>query len=219
MDLQEHLFRHEAGRLVSILARLFGIHNLALAEDVVQDAFCRALETWKFHGVPANPSAWLMKTAKNRALDLLRFFDQQLRQIERVVAIVVPTVAELRPLLEQVGVVGIGGDDAEDARGRVEHDGEPVDRERVCAYPIEECQVGVIIDRSGGRDGELRLAAAGRAAGGRRDLHRTRGGHGGRSRLRPQLELHGGARLKIASHCASSVARRCGCIQTRGPGW
>jgi len=72
MDLQEHLFRHEAGRLVSILARLFGIHNLALAEDVVQDAFCRALETWKFHGVPANPSAWLMKTAKNRALDLLR---------------------------------------------------------------------------------------------------------------------------------------------------
>ncbi|HEY1289775.1 MAG TPA: DUF6596 domain-containing protein [Burkholderiales bacterium] len=71
-DVPEHLFRHEAGRLVAILARLFGIHNLALAEDVVQDAFCRALETWKFHGVPANPSAWLMRTAKNRALDVLR---------------------------------------------------------------------------------------------------------------------------------------------------
>ena len=72
MDVPEHLFRREAGRLVSILTRLFGLHNLALAEDVVQDAFCRALETWKFHGVPANPSAWLMKTAKHRALDILR---------------------------------------------------------------------------------------------------------------------------------------------------
>ena len=72
MEAEEHLFRREAGRLVALLTRVFGIHNLALAEDVVQDAFCRALETWKFHGVPANPSAWLMKTAKNRALDLLR---------------------------------------------------------------------------------------------------------------------------------------------------
>lgn len=58
--------------MVAALTRLFGLHNLALAEDVVQDAFCRALEVWKLHGVPENPSAWLMKTAKNRALDLLR---------------------------------------------------------------------------------------------------------------------------------------------------
>jgi RNA polymerase sigma factor (sigma-70 family) len=72
MHVEEHLFRREAGRLVAVLTRVFGIQNLALAEDVVQDAFCRALETWKFHGVPANPSAWLMKTAKNRALDVLR---------------------------------------------------------------------------------------------------------------------------------------------------
>jgi len=68
----EHLFRHEAGRLVATLTRIFGVHNLALAEDVVQDAFCRALEVWKFRGVPENPSAWLMATAKNRALDVLR---------------------------------------------------------------------------------------------------------------------------------------------------
>src|SRR5260221_12600032 len=72
MDLEEHLFRREAGRLVAIVTRLFGIHNLALAEDVVQDAFCRALETWKFHGVPKNPSAWLMTAAKHPALDVLR---------------------------------------------------------------------------------------------------------------------------------------------------
>src|ERR1700676_1456530 len=72
MEQQEHLFRREAGRLVATLTRIFGVHNLALAEDVVQDAFCRALEVWKFRGVPENPSAWLMAVAKNRALDVLR---------------------------------------------------------------------------------------------------------------------------------------------------
>src|SRR6266540_3638516 len=72
MDVGDHLFRREAGRLVGALTRVFGVHNLALAEDAVQDAFCRALEVWKFHGVPENPSAWLMATAKNRALDILR---------------------------------------------------------------------------------------------------------------------------------------------------
>ena len=72
MEIEEHLFRREAGRLVAVLTRLFGVHNLALAEDVVQDAFCQALETWKFHGVPKNPSAWLLTTARNRALDVLR---------------------------------------------------------------------------------------------------------------------------------------------------
>src|SRR6058998_2774509 len=72
MDLSEHLFRHESGRLVAALTRIFGVHNLALAEDVVQDAFCRALEVWKARGVPENPSAWLMATAKNRALDVIR---------------------------------------------------------------------------------------------------------------------------------------------------
>ena len=72
MDLDEHLFRRESGRLVAALTRVFGVHNLALAEDVAQDAFCRALEVWKFRGVPDNPAAWLMTTAQSRALDVLR---------------------------------------------------------------------------------------------------------------------------------------------------
>ncbi len=72
MDLDGRFFRREAGRLTAALTRLFGVHNLALAEDVAQDALCRALEVWKFHGPPPNPSAWLMATAKNRALDVLR---------------------------------------------------------------------------------------------------------------------------------------------------
>jgi len=70
--VNEHLFRHESGRMIAALTRLFGVHNLALAEDFVQDAFCRALEVWKVRGVPENPGAWLMMTAKNRALDVLR---------------------------------------------------------------------------------------------------------------------------------------------------
>lgn len=72
MEPGDHLFRHEAGRMVAALTRVFGLHNLELAEDVVQDAFCRALEVWKLRGIPENPSAWLMKTARNRALDVLR---------------------------------------------------------------------------------------------------------------------------------------------------
>lgn len=72
MELGDHLFRHESGRMVAALTRVLGVHNLALAEDVVQDAFCRALEVWPFRGVPDNPSAWLMTTAKHRALDILR---------------------------------------------------------------------------------------------------------------------------------------------------
>src|SRR5215468_510404 len=58
--------------IVAALTRIFGVHNLALAEDVVQDAFCRALEVWKVRGLPDNPSAWLMATAKHRALDVVR---------------------------------------------------------------------------------------------------------------------------------------------------
>jgi RNA polymerase sigma-70 factor (ECF subfamily) len=72
MELSEHLFRRESGKLVAALTRIFGVHNLALAEDVVQDAFCRALEVWKVRGVPDNPAAWLMAAAKHRALDVIR---------------------------------------------------------------------------------------------------------------------------------------------------
>ena len=58
--------------MVAALARIFGLHNLELAEDVVQDALCRALEVWKYDGLPENPAAWLMASAKNRAIDVLR---------------------------------------------------------------------------------------------------------------------------------------------------
>ncbi len=72
IELDPHFFRRETGRIVAALTRLFGAKNLALAEDVAQEAFCRALEVWRLRGVPENPSAWLLATARNRALDLLR---------------------------------------------------------------------------------------------------------------------------------------------------
>jgi RNA polymerase sigma factor (sigma-70 family) len=58
--------------LIAALTRVFGVHNLALVEDVVQDAFVASLEVWKARGVPDNPSAWLMTTARNRAIDRIR---------------------------------------------------------------------------------------------------------------------------------------------------
>src|SRR5579872_5343541 len=71
-DVVEHLFRHEAGKMVAILTRIFGPEHLTLAEDVVQEALARALQTWPFYGVPQNPSAWIMRTSRNLALDVVR---------------------------------------------------------------------------------------------------------------------------------------------------
>jgi RNA polymerase sigma-70 factor (ECF subfamily) len=68
----EHLFRHESGKIVSALTRIFGFENLALAEDVVQEALMRALKTWPYYGVPNNPAAWITLVAKNLAFDVVR---------------------------------------------------------------------------------------------------------------------------------------------------
>ena len=70
--LAEHFFRHEAGKLVSVLTGIFGIERLQLAEDVVQESLVRALQTWPYYGIPNNPAAWLTQTAKHLALDLIR---------------------------------------------------------------------------------------------------------------------------------------------------
>src|SRR4051812_18062502 len=70
--LAEHLFRQEAAKLVAVLTGIFGVDHLQLAEDVVQEALARALQTWPYYGVPKNPAAWLTQTAKHLALDVLR---------------------------------------------------------------------------------------------------------------------------------------------------
>jgi RNA polymerase sigma-70 factor (ECF subfamily) len=70
--LLEHLFRRQAGRMVSHFTRLLGPAHLNLAEDVVQEAMLRALETWPIGGVPENAAAWLFRTAHNSAIDAIR---------------------------------------------------------------------------------------------------------------------------------------------------
>ncbi|HET7573180.1 MAG TPA: sigma-70 family RNA polymerase sigma factor [Gaiellaceae bacterium] len=63
-------FRDERSKSVAILARVLG--DLDLAEDAVQDAFVRAAEVWPRDGVPRNPGAWIVATARNRAIDRIR---------------------------------------------------------------------------------------------------------------------------------------------------
>jgi RNA polymerase sigma-70 factor (ECF subfamily) len=71
-ELVDHLFRHKAGQMISALTRYFGIENLELVEDIVQEALLKALQQWPYHGIPENPGGWLWQIAKNHALDVLR---------------------------------------------------------------------------------------------------------------------------------------------------
>ena len=71
-QLVDRLFRRQAGQMVATLTSIFGLSRIDLAQDVVQEALITALRRWPYHGVPDNPTAWLIQVAKNRALDLLR---------------------------------------------------------------------------------------------------------------------------------------------------
>ena len=78
------VFREEAGRLTGALVRVLG--NFDLAEEVVQDSLVAALVKWPEQGIPDNPGAWLMTTARRRAIDLLRRdrrYSEKLALLER----------------------------------------------------------------------------------------------------------------------------------------
>ena len=66
----EQVWRNESARIVARLTRM--VHDVGLAEDLAQDALVVALERWPTNGVPDNPGAWLMATAKRRAIDQIR---------------------------------------------------------------------------------------------------------------------------------------------------
>jgi len=53
----DKLFRHETGKLVSVLTKVLGLENLDSAQDIVQDTLLQALSTWPYNGMPDNPSA------------------------------------------------------------------------------------------------------------------------------------------------------------------
>ena len=66
----EHVYREESGRILATLIRVVG--DFDLAEEVMHDAFAAALEQWPGHGMPDNPRAWVLATARHKAIDRLR---------------------------------------------------------------------------------------------------------------------------------------------------
>lgn len=70
--IMDNLFRREVGKITSVLIKIFGVKNLELIEDVVQDTLLKALQQWPYSGIPENPAAWLYQSSKNRAIDILR---------------------------------------------------------------------------------------------------------------------------------------------------
>jgi RNA polymerase sigma factor (sigma-70 family) len=68
----DHLFRRQSGQLVAYLTRFFGPDHLDLSETVVQEALLRASQSWPLQGIPDNPEAWILRAAKNAAIDLIR---------------------------------------------------------------------------------------------------------------------------------------------------
>ncbi len=79
----DHLFRHEYGKMVSILTRIFGLEHLETIEDAVQDTFIQAMVTWR-NQLPENPEAWLTKAAKNRTIDLFRKLSADKKRIPKI---------------------------------------------------------------------------------------------------------------------------------------
>jgi RNA polymerase sigma factor (sigma-70 family) len=77
--LVEHYFRHEYGRLVSVLVRRVGLPGLEAVEDAVQSALLAAVTTWLSSGVPGDPGAWLYRVAQNHLAGALRKDHRQRR--------------------------------------------------------------------------------------------------------------------------------------------
>jgi RNA polymerase sigma factor (sigma-70 family) len=87
MNAPEHkaittIWRLEGAKIIAGVARM--VRDVGLAEELAQDALVAALETWPDAGIPDNPAAWLMATAKNRALDHLRKLKMQYEKHEEI---------------------------------------------------------------------------------------------------------------------------------------
>jgi RNA polymerase sigma-70 factor, ECF subfamily len=133
-NVVDRLFREESGRAVATLIRILG--DFDLAEEAVQDAFVVALDRWPSEGLPRNPGAWITRTARNRAIDIVR---RQRR------------FAEKRAVLEELeALASAGEDDSEDDVSAI-----PDDRLRLiftCCHPAlaSEAQVALTLRTLGG---------------------------------------------------------------------
>ena len=87
-ELIPHLFKTEYSKLVSVLAKSFGLDQIELAEDIASETFLAAMESWPYKGIPPNPTAWLYTSAKNKTINYLnrkknyqgKLIDQHLRE-------------------------------------------------------------------------------------------------------------------------------------------
>lgn len=68
----DHLFRHEYGRITSILTSKYGVWAINFIEDAVQEALLKAMQLWPYGEMPDNPTAWLYRVARNKLIDVLR---------------------------------------------------------------------------------------------------------------------------------------------------
>jgi RNA polymerase sigma factor (sigma-70 family) len=98
--LADHLFRHQSGKMVAVITRIFGLQNMELAEDVVQDAFAQALKDWTYK-IPSNPAAWLMTAAKNKTVDMIRREKYRKRFAEET-AILLRSEYTIAPVIENL---------------------------------------------------------------------------------------------------------------------
>jgi len=108
----ERIYRDESGRILATLIRLVG--DFDLAEEVMHDAFAAALEQWPGHGIPANPRAWLVSTARHKAIDRLRR-DARFREKQEEIARWAASAAAPEPLAGEAGEEADGAVSAEDA--------------------------------------------------------------------------------------------------------
>lgn len=82
-ELSEHFFRHTYAKMLAILSSYFGLEQLEIAEDIVQDCLVEALQKWSIAKIPDNPEAWLMDVAKKKTINFLKrksLFDQKIAQ-------------------------------------------------------------------------------------------------------------------------------------------
>ena len=103
----EAVWRMESAKIIAKLARM--LRDVGLAEELAQDALVTALEQWPVSGVPNNPGAWLMVTAKNRALDQLRRF-KLLQRKHETIANDAELLAAMTPAPEEESDKDVGDD-------------------------------------------------------------------------------------------------------------
>src|SRR5436305_10049663 len=87
--------------MISVLSKLLGLQNLETAQDIVQDTLLLAMNRWSYSGIPDNPSAWLYRVAKNKAIDYLRR-DKKFKEISPQYGYLLKTEHSIIPAVNEL---------------------------------------------------------------------------------------------------------------------